>query len=292
MSQSLWYLRHEGRVVGPFPAPQIEEALNLGEVSADWEISLDRVEWIGIADSTQFKAARAAWMQGESRDSEAWREQRLRARQRWLQDVAGGPGISLSAQSVASGSAATSFMDTDPIRAQAVLQARKSKRTATWGAVLGLLFVAGAGIAVWLGQSNKKIQAGVEQSANCGVALSDAVNWAGCDRRGIAQPGGVARNARMDKVLLDDAQLRGADLAYGSFKNASLRNAELSEVNLTGADLSGADLTGADLSRADLRYAVLTGAKLTGVRFNATRLDKATWFDGRVCAPGSTDVCQ
>ena len=31
MTQSHWYLRHEGQVFGPFPTPQIEEALNMAK---------------------------------------------------------------------------------------------------------------------------------------------------------------------------------------------------------------------------------------------------------------------
>ena len=41
MAQPLWYIRHAGEVVGPYPRPQVEELLRSGELSGDWEISLD-----------------------------------------------------------------------------------------------------------------------------------------------------------------------------------------------------------------------------------------------------------
>lgn len=288
MTQSLWYLRHEGQMFGPFPVPQIEEALKSGEVNPDWEISLNQSDWLRIADCAQFKAEKTAWVEGDSEDSAAWREQRQKARERWLHE---GSGIAQEARDPIQDAAARNSIERDHIRTQALLQAEKSKPASPWIVPLAFALIVGIGATVWIGQDDQPIQAGISQSVDCAAALSDGVNWSGCDRRAYAQAGARARNARMDKVVLDDARLNGGDLAYASLKNASLRNAELVNINLSGADLSGADLTGADLSGADLRYAVLTGANLTGVRLQATRMDKAAWVDGRVCAPGSTDVC-
>jgi hypothetical protein len=261
----------------------------LGEVGTDWEISLNQTDWRAIVDCETFNSAKVAWTQGDSQDSVAWREQRLKAHQRWLQDSAGGAGgagISLTEHD------STTVVERDSIRTQAVLQAQKSRRSASWAALLALFSIAGAGIAIWLWQGENPIQANPGQTIACKADLSEGVNWTGCNRRGVSQPGAKARNAHLNHAMLDDARLKGADLAYASLKQASLRNAELAEINLNAADLTAADLTGADLSHADLSYAVLTGVNLTGVRFNATRLDKATWIDGRICAQNSIDVCQ
>lgn len=296
MTQSLWYLRHDGQVFGPFPAPQVDEALKKGEVSPDWEISLNEVDWLSIAESGQFKAEKIGWSEGDAQQQQetaSWRDQRQQARERWLQE---GPVVTDVAHDPARDAAARNSIAKDHIRTHALLEAEKTKRTSPWVAFLGLGLLAGVGVTVWLGQRDKPIQAGISQVANCAAALSDGVNWSGCDKRGYAQPGGegriAGRNAHLDKSRIDDARLKGADLAYASFRNTSLRNAELANVNLTGADLTGADLTGADLSGADLRYAVLTAANLTGTRMNAAKLDKATWNDGRICAEGSTGECR
>lgn len=289
MAQSIWYLRHDDQVFGPFPPAQIEEAMHAGEVSPDWEVSLNGVDWLSIADSGQFKAEPAAWSNTASQENLSWHEQRKQARKRWLGDSV---GITDVAHDPAQDAAARSSIARDHIRTQALLNEAKNQRRSPLMALLAGLLIAGIGIAVWLGQGDKPIQAGIGQTVNCTAALGDGVNWVGCAKRGLVLTGVKARNAQLDKAQLDDTRLKGGDLAYASLKGASLRNAELAQVNFTGADLTGADLSGADLTGADLSYAVLSQANLTGARFSNTKLDKATWNDGRICGPGSVDVCQ
>ena len=278
MAQSIWYLRHDDQVFGPFPPAQIEEAMHAGEVSPDWEVSLNGVDWLSIADSGQFKAEPAAWSNTDTQDNLSWHEQRKQARKCWLGESV---GITDVVYDPAQDAAARSSIARDHIRTQALLNEAKNQRRSPLIALLAGLLIAGIGIAVWLGQGDKPIQAGIGQTVNCTAVLGDGVNWVGCSKRGLVQPGVKARNAQLDKAQLDDARLKGGDLAYASLKGASLRNAELAQVNLTGADLTGADLSGADLTGANLRYAVLGQANLTGARFSNTQLEKATWNDGR-----------
>jgi hypothetical protein len=289
MTQSHWYLRHEGQVFGPFPTAQIEEALNMGEVSPDWEISLNEIDWLSIAESAQFNAEIATWNERDTEETVSWRDQRKQARARWLQE---GAGVTEEAHDPVQDAAARNSIARDHVRTQALLQAEKTKRTSPWIGFLALGLIAGVGVTVWLGQGDKPIQAGIRQAVNCAADLSDGANWTGCDKRGFSQPGIKVRNAHLDHVQLDDARLHGADLAYASLRGASLRNAELVNVNLTGAELSGADLSGADLTGADLRYAVLTAANLTGTRLTGANLGKAAWNDGRMCAEGSIGECR
>ncbi len=263
--------------------------MKLGEVEPDWEISLNQIDWLSIADSGQFNLEKPTLSEGDTEETASWREQRQKARDRWLHDSAVVTDVARDPEQDA---AARTSIAKDHIRTQALLQAEKSKRSSPWVALIGLLLIAGVGVTVWLGQRDKPIQAGIGQAISCATALSDGVNWTGCDKRAYAQPDAKAKNVHMDKVQLDDARLKGADLAYASLKNASLRNADLVNVNLTGADLSAADLAGADLTGADLRYAVLTAANLTGTRIAAAKLDKATWNDGRICAEGSLGECR
>jgi len=289
MAQSIWYLRHDEQVFGPFPPPQIEEALKAGEIEPDWEISLNAVDWLSIADSGQFNIEPNTAVIDDLEGAVSWHDQRRQARKRWLHD---GSNVTEVARDPAQEAASRHSVLRDHIRTQALVSEEKNKRRSPWIGLLAGVVIIGIGFTVWLGQGDKPIQAGISQTVNCVESLRDGVNWTGCGKPGYVQPGAKARNARLDKVRLDDARLKGADLSYATLKSASLRNAELVNVNLTGADLTDADLSGADLSGADLRYAVLTGVNLTGVRFAATQLDKATWIDGRVCAPGSTDICR
>lgn len=289
MAQTIWYLKHGEQVFGPFPSPQIAEALNIGEVTPEWEVSLNGVDWLGILDSGQFKAEETASTIGETDETLAWHEQRQQARKRWLQEGAGVTGIARNPELDA---AARKSIARDHIRTQVLLREEKNKRRSPWIVLLALALLVGVGIAVWLGQSDKPIQAGIGLSVDCAAVLRDHVNWTGCVKPNISQPNAIARNARMDKARLDGANLRGADLSYATMNGASLRNADLGKVVFTGADFSGADLSGADLSAADLRYAVLSNANLAGVRLSGTQLEKATWIDGRVCASGSLDQCK
>lgn len=289
MAQSIWYLKHADEVYGPFPSPQIEEALHAGDVNPDWEISLNGIDWLSIADSGQFETTQAAGPSGGSDNSVVWHEQRLEARKRWLQDAG---SVTEQARDPMQDAAVRSSVERDHIRTQVLLLEEKNKRTSPWIALLALALVVGIGIAVWMGQGDKPIQAGIGHTVDCTAALTEQVNWQGCDKRGYQHHQAEARNARLDRAQLQDVRLKGSDLAYASMQGISLRNAELVDVNLTGADLTNADLTGADLSGADLSYAVLIGANLTGARLSATKLDKATWIDARVCALGSMDICR
>ncbi|MBR0813475.1 pentapeptide repeat-containing protein [Bradyrhizobium diazoefficiens] len=110
--------------------------------------------------------------------------------------------------------------------------------------------------------------------------------------------------ARMQEVLLDGADLRGARfgcgkgnlLAIGGFfyssslpdvkdrfdgedctqlQNASLRNARLQDAVLDGAELQGADLHGALLHGASMTAARLQGSSLMNAELHGAILDKA-----------------
>lgn len=291
MTQPLWYLRHEGKVYGPFPRPQIETALEEGDITRDWEISLDEADWIGIGESGQFSASPAVPMAAQADSAgPAWREERLRARQRWLDQ--GDRADVVEPHESALDAEARQAVAEDHARTEALLRQRQNRRTSPLAALLGVLLLLLIGLAVWWGQSDEPILASIGASADCAGDLTDRVNWRGCDKRGLQQPGARARNAKLENTRLDDARLAGADLAYALLKGASLRNAQLRGASLLGADLTGADLSGADLTGADLRYANLAGARLGGTRIDGTRFGKAIWSDGRTCQEGAPGACR
>lgn len=292
MTQSLWYLRHEGKVYGPFPAPQINESLKTGKVTPDWEISLDENEWLSIAESDQFELEQPARRRRTDLEEQPWRDERERARQRWQsQSAESDPPV---IHDPALDERTRLSVSRDHIRTEALLQADKAKRRSPWGPLLGGVALLILGVVVWWGQTEEPIKAGIQigLAVDCEQPLVDGVNWKGCDKHGHIGAGVSARNARLEGARLDEAQLPGADLSYALLRSASLRNAGLGGIKLTGADLSGADLAGADLVGADLRYAILKDANLTGARFDSARLDKAVWVDGRNCAEGSLGFCR
>ena len=292
MTQSLWYLRNAGKVYGPFPSPQIGEALRAGDIAPDWEISLDEVDWLSIADSGQFESELADGGASDDQDSLAWREERKRARERWL----GGPREAEPPlpHDLEKDARARLSVAQDHVRTEALLSAERRRRPPLWILLLVAAILAGLGVSVWFGQDEQAIQAGIglAAEADCVAPLANGVNWRGCDRRGASARGATARNAMLENARLDEAGLSGADLSYAVLRGASLRNADLSGARLTGADLRGADLGGADLSGADLGHAVLTEARVAGTRLAGARLDRTVWVDGRVCAPDSLGECR
>lgn len=290
MAQTLWYLRYNDRVLGPFPSPQIAELLNSGEVTPEWEISLNETDWLTIVESGQFDEAILDSRNIKDTETPGWREERQKARQRWLgdSDIVKNASSHDPIRDVETRQA----ISMDHIKTGALLEAEKRKPISFFSPLLGILLLLMVGIGVWWGQREKPIQAGIGSAAICAAPAADGVNWSHCDKRGLNLTGLHVRNARMEKTRLDDAQLGGADLSYAVLTGASLRNVQFSGSVLLGAEMTGADLSGADLAGANLQYAVLKGAVLAGTRLNSARLDKATWVDGRVCAEDSIGSCR
>jgi uncharacterized protein YjbI with pentapeptide repeats/cytochrome c2 len=97
----------------------------------------------------------------------------------------------------------------------------------------------------------------------------------------------AARLARLDLVAADlrgweinnaglqHTDLRRADLRAIEAHYADFRHADLREADLRGAHLQGADLRGADLRHASLQGAGLAGAKLAGARLDDANLNDA-----------------
>jgi hypothetical protein len=85
------------------------------------------------------------------------------------------------------------------------------------------------------------------------------------------------RNANLTCASLNNATLRGADLRSASLIEANLLNADLTSANLSGSylsfvDFNYANLTGADLRETDLRSAVIRNAELDGADFSGATM--------------------
>ncbi len=278
MVQSLWYLRHAGSTLGPYPPPQVDELLRAGAITEDWEISLDEQNWLPLKESGRFPVQGSA-SQGEAGAGQsAWVEDRQRARARWSDGEAPLPHDEQLNET------RRLALGHDQLRTEHLVAEARKRRPSFLIGLLALFALAAIGLSVWWGQ--RPILASLDQAVNCASPAGESVNWGGCDKRGAALAGALLRNARLERTRLEDAHLAGAIMEYASAKGANLRNADLHGAKLVAADLTGADLSGADLSGANLRYAVLADALLVG-----TRLDHAVWSDGRTCAPGSVGAC-
>lgn len=144
---------------------------------------------------------------------------------------------------------------TEEARAVKPVKASRSRRILKAVALLGLLVVSGAVGAIvasfstsYGGSSFSRVS--TQELCSNNVALK---TYAGV----------------LERVSLEDEDLRCADFRGAYLRDANLRGADLRGANLWQADLNGADLrdariNGAYLSSADLRNADLRGAVLDG----------------------------
>lgn len=294
MPQPLWYLRFEGRIVGPYPSSQVREWLRDGSITPQWEISLDEKDWLSIEASHQFRGEQPQGLPIAGVESLVWRKERERARQRWLKED--GRIDNAQPQDTDLAERARQSLERDHARTDELFQ-KESGRHPGWGlALIGLMLLAASGYGVWrwqqpnLGASIGKglqLQAGID----CTAPPGEHVHWAGCDKTGARLAGQFLRRAQLEGARLDSADLAGADMADVVLRGASLRNADLSGALLTGADLGGADLSGANLSQVDAGYAVFRDARLDGARLEGARLGRAIWFDGHACPDDAVGAC-
>ena len=136
-------------------------------------------------------------------------------------------------------------------------------------------------------------------NSTCKLEPEAQCSWA--VRVNVQAPGVDMHESSMASMRLDGANLQGANLSYSILQLASLKGANLMLVNLEGAHMHGVNLKNANLMLAnlikvnlldaDLSGANLQGANLQGAILMKTKLDGATWTDGRTCAKGSIGEC-
>ncbi|WP_437306163.1 toll/interleukin-1 receptor domain-containing protein [Sorangium sp. So ce388] len=88
------------------------------------------------------------------------------------------------------------------------------------------------------------------------------------------------RGAVLQRAVLEDVELDGADLAQCNFEDAKFYNSNLRGTNLTGAqflratlervDLSGSMLTDTDFTGATLRHTIIDGCNCSGLGLDGT----------------------
>jgi len=101
--------------------------------------------------------------------------------------------------------------------------------------------------------------------ANLGVYFADSQSEVEGDDWDLAKHD-------LSDCLLQQVNLRGADLHAANLSRSSLLNVDLRKASLSAARLIDADLTGSDLGGASLAGADLTGANLSHVNLRGTKL--------------------
>ncbi len=113
-------------------------------------------------------------------------------------------------------------------------------------------------------------------------------NLKGWNRMRKAHPETPVRlsGSKLNRKMLDGADLRNADMSDAQLKGTDLVNADLRGADLRGANLREADLTKADLRGADLRGAYLWRANLSWTETGGVIVDSRTILEtGRNATP-------
>lgn len=310
--QPLWYVRHDGKLLGPHPRQVVVDCLLLGRFSWDDPASQDGRTWQPLRTQPEILAA----IEPLSREvppppGEAlpvnWRSERLAAARRWADERTGidrrTGEEAVTAEELAGADERRSLDERRRQREllQVVIWRRLRRdlagayaRSGTWRGwwiPMILLGVTVVGLAVWQREPSTIAVSLASRVADCAAPAAPGVDWAGCERPNARLVGAALGSARLAGVRLTGADLRKADLSYADLSGARLEGAILSEARLFGARLTGTDLTAASLAGADLSFADLRNARTGGTRFEGARLDNAIWTDGRRCAAGSTGRC-
>lgn len=293
-AHQLWFLRHRGKVTGPYPLGLIKRYIILNRISDDDELSFDQENWRPFK---QFPELAVETLNINPDDSFA--RQRLLAARRWADERVGNDN----------GLAKTGDIDRrSPDLAKEVtihnkrrayfklLKDRKRRlRSIQWlVSVFILVMVIAASYYVL---TRSKPPADDRELSECHSSPHSAIKWNNCQLEGLVFPHAELAKAEMKNMnlsgaVLNHSRLSGADLSYSIMSFIDLSSSDLTGAILIGANLRGADLTRAKLVNADLSYADLMGADLTEADLSGAKLDHVKWLNGYICKPGSNGECR
>lgn len=119
--------------------------------------------------------------------------------------------------------------------------------------------------------------------------------WRTSDHQIQTLSGGYFPGAKWQEAVLDNVDLRGADLSRSDLRHASLRAARLSDAVLTRSRLTNANLAGAvasstNFSGADLDLADLSGGRFRQADFSRASLEDSTAVEAHFTGANFTDA--
>ncbi len=310
--QPLWYVRRDGKLLGPHPRQVVVDCLLLGRFGWDDPASQDGKAWQPLKMHPEILAAieplsrEARPVAGEPLPV-SWHNERLAAARRWADERTGiDRRTGEEAKTVEELTSADERRSLDERRRQrellqVVLWRRlrrdlagaygRSGASRWWWIPIAAFATLAIGIAVWQREPSTIAVSLASRAADCTAPAGPGVNWVGCDRTDAALAGAPLRSARLAGARLAGADLRRAELSYADLSGAILSGARLGDARLFGASLTGTDLAAASLEGADLGFADLRNARIEGARLDRARLGNAIWTDGRRCAPTSVGRC-
>jgi len=311
-NQPLWYVRREGKLLGPHPRQVVIDCLLLGRFGWDDPATQDGRQWQAlklypeILSALEPSARTSAVIAGEPLPV-SWHNERVAAARRWADERTG-----IDRRTGEETAHIEASADGDDRRSlderrlqrellQVVIWRRLRRDLAAayersgasrlgWMPVVGVAVIALA-IAIWQREPSTIAVSLGSRVADCSAPAGPYVNWSGCDHSGARLPDAPLRGARLAGARLAGTDLRRADLVYADLSGSNLTGARLPQALLFGANLTGADLSEAILDGADLRFADLRNARIDRAVLNGAVLGNAIWLDGRRCAVASIGRC-
>lgn len=284
---TLWYIRSDGAVTGPFLASVVRDNLLLGRLSADKdEISPDEITWKLIKEQKQLKA-------NHSTADLDHIQKRLNERNGFDRRY---PSSSEQEQPVRrENDRRKQESDTDihhrQLHTLLMKKFRDRKVSAFWPLiVISSILIIAVVLALFFEKPHST------QSSNCHSLPSSGMNWDNCLRpqsnfQNMDLSNSHLRNSQLVGSNLMNVTLSNSDLAYSDLRFANLSYSQLENVLFLGANLKNADLSSSNLSNANLSYADLSNANLGSAKLDNARFDNAIWINGKLCGPNSVGKC-
>ena len=304
--QKLWFVRHDGRISGPFPSKLVSQDWMLGRFQGTDEASVDRVQWVQIQDTPELQPQMTHIKNRIVGSADApvdWQQERREAALHWVderhqQDRRAPDGPPPLAVNRRVDDRRTHLEDTTWTllrQRHAALQAELKKRRERFVGIslvlLGLLAL--MLYAVFNFAPVSPVKVGFHGPyAVCSAAAGAQANWVRCDKSGAWLKGVNLSSAQLRETRFNAANLSYSNLSYADLARSDLSFANLQLAKLVGANLAAANLMYAELRDADLRYANLRDAQLDAASLIGARLDGATWVDGRKCLAISVGACK
>jgi len=286
-----WYVRHAGRVSGPFLSGHIQRQVLLGRFKSDDEISHDQHSWTRLGSHPELMPD----ILKADPDDPLVRD-RLAAARRWADD-GGEPSSLLSRQPLYDPEHPDTGYGDYSHSAHSVLEEKLIQtRHDRWrNNIISVFILAAIAAAMYLYFS--RVAPVSDKPVDCSAAPTVGISLSNCFLQGVSYAGMDVSDARLNNANLTGANLRStklnnSDLSYSILSLAVVQGASLHGARLVGADFNAADLRDADFGDADLSYANLYSANITNADLSGAKLDQAIWIDGRVCQSGSVGTCR
>ncbi len=282
MRKTLWYIKRNGHITGPFPSQVIESHLSLKRLSHQDLASQDRHHWQQIQAIPELKTNKQKSIETDLIIDERNGFDRRRAQRN--RDADTNMTDRRSPES-------NELIRRRRLHTHLMARFRQTSPPIFWPLSLVSLFLLFLAINAITSPTLLPVS-----TIACNTEAGRAVNWNNCQKprqqlTHLDMSHAQLRSTNLSHSNIIFTQLNHADMAYANLSHAVLNHSQLRQVNLIGADLSYADLSYADLSGSDLSYANLSHANLNKATLDNVTLDQAILPNGEVCHSRALNAC-